>query len=663
MTAKVRVAHNASTPTWVRAVDGLVECGVYAFAAWTLFYELALVTQWSLWWPARIWIALVVGLVGWRAVAGWRNRSEPRERDLGRALVRPQTNVRWSQVGLFLAAAGLLLALTMLRQTWGVFPVVLASLVLLGAACVPVRTRARRSAVYEVTPRVPRVAHVVAGLVCVGLAVLASALRGSSGDDVYYINRAVWVAQHGTPTLRDTIFSAGDLPTIYGNALPLASIEAWQGAVAHVLHLTAPSFIFFWTVPVLAAASGWASWRLVRTWAPRRACLVFLVATMFTLFSAGTVVGRYYLGAIWEGKIPAVTVVIPLTWHYVTKLMYRPRRSDLLVLLALGICFVGFTSGAALIAPVIAAGGVLAAWIYRSAACAVGAGCFVLAPLVAGVASALGPGVGGVAPTALPPAQVFGYLFGVGTATVVLAVVGTALGARLLRGPAAVVATCAALSGLASLLPGVYDVVNTATGAGPVAWRMVFATPTAVLVGMLVTARLPSGRVSVRHPALTDWAVGLAACAVVVALAVQGTPLWSSRTGTTLAFAKWKFDQAALDDVLALSDVRTPVGLWLLPPGQMAVLAMTTTQHSAVVPRAFYLTNLKTTKSALADRYLLYRLVTGHQVAPNQVRAALRRLHVSLACVPGADARARRLLATAVRAPLQPLGTMSCHVS
>jgi hypothetical protein len=332
------------------------------------------------------------------------------------------------------------------------------------------------------------------------------------------------------------------------------------------------------------------------------------------------------------------------------------------MLLALGTCFVGLISSAALMAPVMAAGALLAAWLYRSTACAVGAGCFVLAPLVAGVASAMGPGVGGVAPAALPSTQVFEYLLGVGTPMVVLGVVGTVLGVRLMRGPAAVVATCASLSGLASLIPGVYDVVNTATGAGPVAWRMVLGIPTAALVGMLITARLPSTRVSVRHPALSDWGVGLAACAVVVALVAQGTPLWSSKTGVTLAFNTWKVDQTALSDVRALSRVRTPVGLWLLPPRQMAVLAMTTTRRSAVVPRAFYLTNLRTTKVALADRYVLYGLVTGDHEALPTVRVALRRLRVSLACVPAEDASARRLLGIAVRAPLEPHGTMRCHV-
>ena len=387
-----------------------------------------------------------------------------------------------------------------------------------------------------------------------------------------------------------------------------------------------------------------------------------LVATSFILFSGDSIVGRYHIGAIWEGKVPAVTVVIPLAWYYLTALTMRPRRHHLLVLVALGVCFVGLTSSAALMAPVLGAGGLLAALLLRSRACAIGVGCLLLGPVMAGVASVLGPGVGGMNPTALPPSQVFGYLFGVVTSMVALGVVGTVLGPRLMQGPAAALATCAALAGLASLMPGVYDAVNTATGAGPVAWRMVLVIPVAVLVGMLVTGRPPQSTVSEKWAAVADRGIALAACAVVTILILQSTPLWSSDTGTRLAFNSWKVDESALEDVRAVLPLKTSSGLWLLPPPQMAVLAMTTTQRGGVVPRALYLANLDAPEAAVADRYVLYRLVTGHDVAPATIRLALERLSVTLACVSATDSRAGRLLTEAVGASLEPHGTMQCHV-
>jgi hypothetical protein len=434
---------DGNAPLWVRALDGLTDCVAYAFAAWTVFYEVALTTQWSLWWPARVWIALTLALVAWRAFSGLRERTRPTgplpgppPRPVDEEEAPRADGARWWRAALVVAAVGALVVLSAMRRTLGVLPVVLTGLAILVATCVQLGVRARRAPRrHDVQPE-SHAADLLAAAVCVGLAVLASALHGSSGDDVYYVNRATWVAQHGTPTLRDTVFSAGELPTVYGGGLPLASVEAWQGAVAHVLGVQAPAFVFVWTVPVLAAGAGWATWRLVRTWAPRRAGLVLLLATAFTLFSAGTVVGRYHIGAIWEGKVAAVAVVIPLAWHHLTMLAIRPRRAHLLVLLALGTSFVGLTSSAALMAPVMAAAALLAAVLLRSGACAAGAGCFALAPLLAGVASAVGPGVGGVAPTALPAGQVFVYLFGADTAMVALGVVGTVLGPRTMRGPA-----------------------------------------------------------------------------------------------------------------------------------------------------------------------------------------------------------------------------------
>ncbi|MEW1953726.1 DUF6077 domain-containing protein [Terrabacter sp. NPDC080008] len=689
------VVDEAAAPGWARALDGLLEGGVYAFAAWTVWYEVALVTQWSLWWPARVWLVVAAALLGWRAAAHVRRpgRPERRERcpqpeDQERPERREPPNVRerparggaagpvagepearrgrqarscWWQAGAVLLAAVALVALSALRESIGVLPVVVLGMAVLLVGCVQLGVRARRAPLPRDVSPASHVAHLAAALVCLAMAVLAAGRPGSSGDDVYYVNRATWVAQRGTPTLRDSLFGTGALPTIYGGGLPLASIEGWQGAVARVLGVQAPEFVFVWTVPVLAAAAGWGMWRLVRTWATRRTAVAFLVATAFTFFSADSVVGHYGIGAIWEGKVAAVAVVVPLAWHHLTGLALRPRPADLLVLFALGTCFVGLTSSAALMAPVMAAGALLAAALLRSWPCVAGALCFALAPVAAGVASVLGPGLGGAAPTALPPVQVFAYLFGVDTVMVALGVLGIVLGPRALLAPAAVVAGCASLSGLAAVLPGVGDAVNALTGAGPVAWRVVLAIPVAVLVGMLVTIRPPPVTNLLRRRRALDLVTAVAACAIVTAVIARGTPLWSPR-GDALDFGAWKLDPGALADVRSVLPLATSPGPWLLPPGQMEVLAMTTTEHQAVVPRAYYLTGLPPTQADVADRALLFDLVAGHDVAPEAVSAALHHLQVSLACVGTDDPRAVRLLARVVGSPLEAHGSMLCHV-
>src|SRR5581483_5604036 len=59
----------------------------------------------------------------------------------------------------------------------------------------------------------------------------------SDPDDTFYVNRAVWVAQHGTIPTRDTMFSSQTLHALPGAGIPVQSIEAFQGAIAHVFSL------------------------------------------------------------------------------------------------------------------------------------------------------------------------------------------------------------------------------------------------------------------------------------------------------------------------------------------------------------------------------------------------------------------------------------------
>ncbi|MBV9831055.1 MAG: hypothetical protein JOZ82_05620, partial [Marmoricola sp.] len=584
------------TPAWVRAVDGAMVGGVLAFALWTLFYELALATQWNLWWPARVWLVLAIALVGWCGYAGARSaRPAPGEAPPPGRAGTPS----WAQVGLVALVVAVLVVLALLRDRLGILPLVVVGIAVLVGMLV--RTL-RRGEVAPSSrgPRVPRRAHVVAGLVSLGLAVLAFVTRGSSPDDIYYLNRATWVDQHGTPTLRDTMFSPGTLPSTYPSP-PTASIEAWQGAVAHVLGLAAPTFVFLWTVPLLAAASGWATWRLVRTWAPRRALLVYLLATLFTLFSAKTLLGHYSVLLLWEGKVPAVTVVVPLAWHYLTRVLDRPRPADLVLLLALGTDFVGLTTGAALVAPTMAAAALVAALLVRSRAGAVGAGCFALAPVLAGIATLVGPGIPALAgsqttSTTLSEQGLFDRMFGDGAMTVV-AFLAVVLGTCLMRGRARVLAACAVLAGLATLLPGFLDQVTDVTGAGSVAWRMIFVLPAAIMVGMLATVQLPPLRLPDRQLLLSRPAAAAVVGGLAVLVVLEGVPLWSPATGTQLGPFEWKVDQAALRDVRAVAEVHAPPGLWLLPQRDMGALTMTTTRHTAVVPWYLFLLSFETTRT------------------------------------------------------------------
>ncbi len=365
---------------------------------------------------------------------------------------------------------------------------------------------------------------------------------------------------------------------------------------------------------------------------------------------------------LWEGKVPAITIVVPLAWHYLTRLLARPQSADVLLLLVLGIDFVGLTSSAALVAPIMASAALLAAVLLRSRVTALGAACFVLAPLLAGIATALGPGVPtGIPPQALPATTVFVYMFGSGWLTV-LSVLAVVLGTWSMRGPARVLACCASLAGLVTLLPGFFDLVNAVTGGGPVAWRMIFVIPTAVLVGMLASVQFPALPLR-RWPAAASWPTAELLLGGLVVLAVlHGSAVWLPTPYSGTGPFQWKVDQAGLRDLRAVEGVRSPPGTWLLPEPAMGVLAVSTTRRTAVVPREYYLPTLATTPADLRDRLVLYSLVSGRYVTVPQARGALHRLGVSLACVPAEDARANRTLQRAVRAPLEAHGPLRCHV-
>jgi hypothetical protein len=487
-------------------------------------------------------------------------------------------------------------------------------------------------------------------------------------DDAYYVNRATWVAQHGVPVTMDTMFSPGALPTTYGGGLPVASVEALQGAIAHALGLQAPTVAYLVFAPLLAAGFGWTTWRLIRLWAPRRALVAFLVAVVFVLVSGQSVVGNYSVGRIWQGKVIAFAVLLPLVWRAFSRVADRSGDRQHLYLFCCGIAFVGLTSTSVLLAPVLVGAALVASWILRSRALALGAAAFLAAPLAAGIAVTLGPGqVGGVDPVALPTSAAFTILFGPAALMVLVGVAGLVLGPQVVRAPYSVLLLCGSIVTFVVLLPGVFQLVNAVTGAGPVAWRLMLGVPIWVLVGLLAAAPEPSAWLRLgaerRRHMTTVLAAGLVA-ALVGASAASGVWLWSGRVGGRLeAMPSWKVSARALADVRSVDPRQVPRGLWLLPPEEMQVMAISDTHHFTVVPRDLYLTGLTTGARDVHDRVVLLGLVSGRAVSRVSVRSALERLDVTLACVLRDDHRARRVLSGAVGQRLMPVGAMRCHVA
>lgn len=649
-------------------MDGAVVAG----ALWTVWYQLALVLQVDLrpsGWPFVIVALLCVGLGARRRVRDLREPLPTRE-PVRPAAARPAL-LCWAVV---LAGLAALLFAVRQRGTLGVLPVALTVILLILLLAAPVVVRRARSPQVDGGAEPGQPAHLVALAASLGVGVLSLFVFKSDADDAYYVNRAAWVAEHGTPALRDTMFGPGTFPNSFGGGLPTPSIEALQGVLASMLGVEAGTVVYLVYTPVLAAAFVWVTWRLVRAWAPRRHLPVLLVAMLFVLASGASIIGNYSIGRIWQGKVTACAVLLPLVWTYLSRAANGWSRSTTTLLLASGVVFVGLTTSSALLMPVVVGAALLAALALRSRSLLVGAVAFAVGPLLNGIVQLFGPAAIGNQTNGLTSAdQVFAIAFGPGTAMVALAILATALAPWTVRRPAAVLAGAAGIATMATFLPGTIGLADALTGAGPVVWRLAIVAPTGVFVGLLVAApgpalaeRLPASLpTTLRRLAPAGSAAAIGVLVVTVAVSA-GHWLWSTQAGARLTTRPtWKVDPVALADVRAARAIDVPPGLWLMPPQQMQDLSISTTREHAVVPRIFYLDTLDAPAQEVADRHVLFALASRHHVPPPvvpNVRAALDRLDVALACVPAQARGAVDVLERAVGEDLRQIGSMRCHV-
>ena len=661
---------SARTLRWPLALDGAVDGAVVFFALWTLWYQAALILQFDL--RPSGWPFLVLGMacVGLGARRGWRGRPADvpavttTPGDGGRAVGK----LPWVVVlGLSIV---LLLAALLQREDLGALPIAVLTMAVTVAA-VALRRPARSSArpLRRRSDEEPAaISHLLALAVSIGGGLLSLFVFKSDADDAFYVNRAAWVAEHGTAALRDTMFGPETYPQSFGGGLPTPSIEALQGVVAAMLGVEAGTVAYLLYAPVLASIFVWATWRLIRAWAPRRHLLVLVIAVLFVLASGASIVGNYSIGRIWQGKVMAYAVLLPLVWAYLSRLAIGPSRHAVLLLVSAGVAFVGLTTSSALMMPVVGGAALLAALVLRSRPLALGAAAFAAGPLINGLAQAIGSStIGTQASQPITPESVFAVTFGPATAMVLLAVLATAVAPGIARCPAAVLAGAIGIATMASYLPGVLGLVDAVTGAGPVVWRLAIAAPTWVFVGLLA-AGLPVGdgaRVRFSARALTALIAPLATLVAIVVPIAAGHWIWSKDVGARLLTTPaWKVDPVALADVRAARELEVAPGLWLMPPVQMETLSISTAGPYAVVPRAFYLPTLQTSEQARSDREILLALVTRRlsERSVAEVRGALQRLDVAVACVPGDQPRGRRILKEAAGEGLQRVGTMRCHV-
>ena len=510
----------------------------------------------------------------------------------------------------------------------------------------------------------------LAALIVTG--VVASFIHLADTDDPYYVNRSVWIAEHGNAAVRDTMFSPEVFNSPYGGGVPISSIEGLFGVVAHMTGTLAGTITYLVVPPIAAALAVLAIWRLVQRWAPRREFLAFVVALGFLTLSGDSMLGNFWIPRIWQGKVIAVVLLMPLIWAYLTELhaatTRRTQQRYLVLLLLAGVAFYGLTPTAVVWAPVMFGAVVLAAVALRSKVLALGGAAMVLGPVLSGLAVvAFSTDVGGEEPIALPARASFVRILGETEAMVALSLVALGLAVVLARrGSSAALAGASSLAAVLVFAPGVLPLINAVTGSGPILWRMLFVAPIPVLVGLLVTAPVPD-----LGPARARLAQGIAVLPALVAtaaLAVGGLPVWS-HTGhggpvTVSDRPEWKLDLEAMADVEILID-RGVEGEVLLPARRMKVLTMYSTQAFPVVPREWFIQNIEEPREATRARRLLYRLASGEkQKFPGveTTRAALQLLEVDLACVGESEylERVVKLYADAGYDQAERYGTLRC---
>lgn len=485
----------------------------------------------------------------------------------------------------------------------------------------------------------------IGGLVgSVGVWLAAMALSYASlrtvrldADDVFYVNKAVFVAENGMIPLRDTIYSNQVLPALRGaGTAPVQSIEVLQGAIAHALGLSAGTVVYLLTPVVMSFLAVWAVWRLVRSWSRQRAVVAFVVAIAYLMWGVkGYGLGAFFIGRIWQGKAIFVCLAIPLIYLGLTTWARHHRRYDAAMLLALGAAAVGLTSTATLVVPPIALA-VALAMLLAGFRHWWGAVLPAVYPVVSGaVVAASDAGGGEFGAVAFTSSKAFHYVVGTGLWGA-LGLVAILLAPWVVRrGPGRVVAAAGSLAALVVMAPGMPELANRFTGAGPILYRLMWVPALPVLVGVLATAAWRPDRAASRVPAPARQALAVAVpVALLTIIVVGGTWFWAPEA---VHFAKgptWKYNHKALVQARWIDKAFNGPGTVLAPWRVMRGIALSTTEIHAVDPRSFYLSALSEPPDVHAARIALSAsMKNGNTPPPATLGRDLELLDVGYVCL------------------------------
>lgn len=651
-----------------RWVDGGLDIMLIAAAGFTMAYHLGLFTQVSVV-PLMI---IAVGLTG----AGIAARTMLGTNASG-VLPSPATPAQRGMLGVIVGLSAVSAVVTAASSGpvwiagWGcaAVSVLLTAFVLVAAR----RTTPEPALSTETTgDRIPSTgsASMVVGLAALGAATLSLFALRVDPDDAFYVNRAQYVAENGTIPTRDVLFSPGTLPPLAGaGSTPVQAIETLQGAIAHIFGLSAGTVCYLIFPPILTFAAVWSVWRLSRTWAIRAPFLVWAVAMTYLAFGGqqGANFGVFFLARIWQGKVFFVAAVIPLLFHYATVWASRRSARSAFMLAISGIASTGLTSSATFLVPIIAFAlvvGLLAAgqpWWGMLLAAAYPVATALVVMLLAPV------GDPGGRYFSMDTAQHF--VLGVGPYGAIgwFAVL---VAPWLIRGRAgAVVGASSAMALVVALAPGFGALFAQTTGAGAVAWRLVWVAPVVTMVGLLATAPLviadllPSARAATwlrGTSALAAWAV-----LVAVVTAVAGHPFISKERSVSVEDQPtWKYPITALREARAIEELDPGQHPVLAPRSTMRALSLTSAHVYPVNPNDSYVRILEEPAEDKAARKLLTSLMSpGTRPSTQAVVAALDTLEVGMVCLPESNTAVKAAVAQQGWATAGSAQRLTCYRS
>jgi hypothetical protein len=281
-----------------QAGDAVLDAAVVAFALWTVVYDVDLAADWSTSVLLGAWLSICALVALARAAAWWRDRR--RDQHVATAPARRYRTRASARPWLWLVVASVAAMVTVVARSTS-WPAAWSPAAAFAAASLVAHARTRGDDPSPPAAATSYAGSALAALVALGVGAVTPFTLWLSNDDVYYVNRSVWVAAHGAVPVRDTIFGNQVLPAMGGQRVPIASIEAFQGALAHAFGLAAPTVVYMLTPPIATTLAVWALWRLVRAWVPRRALLGLVVALVWVLWSTLTLTTEwnFHLVGMW----------------------------------------------------------------------------------------------------------------------------------------------------------------------------------------------------------------------------------------------------------------------------------------------------------------------------------------------------------------------------